>query len=288
MEAATEIIEWLTWLIWAAWIINIAIYVYLAICLQTIAHKTGTEHGWLAWIPIANAYLMCKIAGRPWWWLLLFFIPIVNIVLMVIVWMGIAEARDKKGWLGILMIVPIANLVVPGYLAFSGGDAGAERLEALPESIAPGPSYMIFDEGRPATGGITPQANLVMPEFSNYAAQSTVVSAMEVQAEEKAREVPKVVTDIGSRIHEKTVQLVLPLSASLSQVAQFKEHLEKVKDLTIVMISGSADEGSIITVSPHESTDLIRILNQIPMVENVHKKGEAIVVKLKPPGAVGT
>jgi hypothetical protein len=286
MEAAVEIIKWLTWLILASWLISIAIYVYLAICLQTIAHKTGTKHGWLAWIPIANAYLMCKIAGKSGWWLLFFFIPIVNIVFMVIVWMGIAEARDKKGWLGILMIVPIANLIIPGYLAFSGGDMGAERLEAQPGSIAP--RYMIFDEGRPATGGVTPQANLVMPEFSNYAAQGTVVSATEIQAKGKAREAQKLVTDIGSRIHEKTVQLVLPLSASLSQVAQFKEHLEKVKDLTIVMISGSAAEGSIITVSPHESIDLIRILNQIPVVENAHRKGEDIVVKLKPPSAVGT
>jgi len=286
MEAATEIIEWLTWLIWASWIISIAIYVYLAICLQTIARKTGTEHGWLAWIPIANAYLMCKVAGKPGWWLLLFFIPIVNIIFMVIVWMGIAEARDKKGWLGILMIVPIANLIIPGYLAFSGGDTGGERLEARPGSIAPG--YMAYGGGRTVTGGAAAQANLVMPEYSTYAVQGMVVSAMEVQAQEKAKEVQKVVTDTGSKIHDETVQLVLPLSASPGQLAQFKEYLEKVEDLTIVMVSGSTDEGSIITVSSPKSTDLVRILNQIPAVENARRKGGDIVIKLKPPGAVET
>ena len=286
MEAAEEIIEWLTWLVVTSWIISIAVYVYLAICLQTIARKTGTEHGWLAWIPIANAYLMCKVAGKPGWWLLLFFIPIVNIVFMVIVWMGIAEARDKKGWLGILMIVPIANLIVPGYLAFSGGSAGGEGLEVRPGSVAPG--YMAYGGGRTVTGGAAAQANLVMPEYPSYAAQSTVVSAMEVQASEKAREVPKVVTDTGSKIHDETVQLVIPLSASRSQLAQFREYLENVEDLTIVMVGGSMDEGSIITVSPPESTDLVRILNQIPVVENARKKGEDIVVKLKPPGPVET
>ena len=286
MEAATEIIEWLTWLVVTSWIISIAIYVYLAVCLQTIARKTGTEHGWLAWIPIANAYLMCKVAGKPGWWLLLFLIPIVNIIFMVIVWMGIAEARDKKGWLGILMIVPIANLIVPGYLAFSGGGMGGEGLEVRPGSIAPG--YMAYGGGRTITGGAAAQANLVMPEYSNYAAQGTVVRAMEVQAEEKVREVQKVVTDTGSSIPGETVQLVLPKSASPSQVAQFKEYLEKVEDLTIVMVGGSMDDGSIITVSPPESTDLVRILNQIPVVENARSKGEDIVVKLKPPGAVET
>jgi hypothetical protein len=284
MEAAEEIIEWLIWLVVTSWIITIAIYVYLAISLQTIARKTGTAHGWLAWIPIANAYLMCKIASKPGWWLLLFFIPIANIVFMVIVWMGIAEARNKKGWLGILMIVPIANFVIPGYLAFSGGGVGGERLEVRPGGVAP--RYMVYGGDGRVTGESAAQANLVMPEFSNYAAQGTVVSAMEVQAKEKAREVHKVVTDTGSQIHDETVQLVLPLSVSLSQLAQFREYLERLEDLTIVMVSGSADEGSIITVSPPKSTELIHILNQIPAVEDARKKGGDIVVKLKSPGLV--
>ena len=286
MEAAEEIIEWLTWLVVASWMITIAIYVYLAICLQTIARKTGTEHGWLAWIPIANAYLMCKVAGKPGWWLLLFFIPIVNIVFMVIVWMGIAEARDKKGWLGILMIVPIANLIVPGYLAFSGGNTGGEGLEVRPGSMAP--KYAVYGGGGTVTGGAAAQANLVIPEFSNYSAQGTVVSAMEVQARGKAGEVQKVVTDTGPKIYDETVQLILPKSASRRQLAQFRQYLEEVEDLTIVMVSGSADEGPIFTVSPPKSTDLVHILNQIPAVEDARKKGEDIVVKLKPPGPVET
>ena len=46
-------------------------------------------------------------------------IPLVNIVIFIIVWMGIAEARNKPGWWGILMLVPVVSLVVPGYLAWS-------------------------------------------------------------------------------------------------------------------------------------------------------------------------
>jgi len=61
---------------------------------------------------------MCKIAGKPGWWTILFFIPLVNIVLAIIVWMGIAEARGKPSWLGILMIIPVVNFAIPGILAF--------------------------------------------------------------------------------------------------------------------------------------------------------------------------
>lgn len=99
--------------------IVLAVYVYMALVLQTIAHKTNTQNAWLAWIPIANIVLMLNIAKKPVWWILLFLIPLVNIIIAIMVWMGIAEARGKPSWLGILTIVPIANLILPGYLAWS-------------------------------------------------------------------------------------------------------------------------------------------------------------------------
>jgi len=101
-------------------LIGIAAYVWMALCLQIIARKTNTPNTWLAWIPIANIYLMCKVAGKPGWWTVLFFIPIANIVFAILVWMNIAEARNQPGWLGILTIIPIGNFVIPGILAFSG------------------------------------------------------------------------------------------------------------------------------------------------------------------------
>jgi len=100
-------------------IFGIVLYIWMAICLQTIAKKTNTPNGWLAWIPIANIYLMCMIAGKPWWWLLLCFIPLVNIVIIIILWWKIAEVRGKPGWWGLLLLVPVVNFVIIGVLAFS-------------------------------------------------------------------------------------------------------------------------------------------------------------------------
>lgn len=96
-----------------------AAYVYMALALQTIAQKTNTDNAWLAWIPIVNVVLLLNIARKPIWWFLLFLIPLVNIVVGVIVWMGVAEARNKPNWWGILIIIPFVNLIVPGYLAWS-------------------------------------------------------------------------------------------------------------------------------------------------------------------------
>ncbi|MGO9640912.1 MAG: DUF5684 domain-containing protein [Candidatus Acidiferrales bacterium] len=100
-------------------IFAVAMYVYIALALQTIAKKTNTENPWLAWIPIINIILMLNIAKKPLWWIILCLIPLVNIIILVVIWMGIAEARGKPSWWGILIIIPIANLIVPGYLAWA-------------------------------------------------------------------------------------------------------------------------------------------------------------------------
>jgi hypothetical protein len=94
-------------------------YIYFALAIQTIAQKTNTENPWLAWIPIVNIILLLNIAKKPIWWFLLFLIPLANIVITVIVWMGVAEARNKPNWWGIMTLVPLIGFVVPGYLAWS-------------------------------------------------------------------------------------------------------------------------------------------------------------------------
>jgi magnesium-transporting ATPase (P-type) len=103
-------------------VIALAIYVYYAVSLMKIANKTNTPNAWMAWIPIANLILMIQVAQKPLWWIILFFIPIVNIVVSILIWMEIAKAVGKPDWWGILIIVPIVNLIVPGYLAFSSSN----------------------------------------------------------------------------------------------------------------------------------------------------------------------
>ncbi len=107
-------------------ILVVLLYAYSALCLQTIAKKTNQGPEWLAWVPIGNLFLMCKIGSLSYLWLLgllLGFLPLVGVffslALFGYVWYRIALACKKPGWLGILGCLPIVNLVVMGYLAFS-------------------------------------------------------------------------------------------------------------------------------------------------------------------------
>ena len=106
-------------------IIGIAVYIYAAIVLMTIAQKTKTENAWLAWIPIANIYLMTQVGEVSGWWTLLVLAAIIPILgsfvvmaMIVYLWWKIAERLDKPGWYGILMLIPVVNLVIMGMLAW--------------------------------------------------------------------------------------------------------------------------------------------------------------------------
>ena len=73
------------------------------IAFWMIFAKAGRP-GWAAIIPIYNLYTACKVAGRPGWWWILWLIPIVNIVVIFIVFIDIAKKFGKGTLFGVLMV----------------------------------------------------------------------------------------------------------------------------------------------------------------------------------------
>lgn len=89
-------------------LILLGFIVFMIAASWKIFTKAG-EPGWFSLIPILNTYTVIKIVGRPGWWLLLTFIPIVNVVVIVIVAVELATAFGKGvGFaLGLLILSPI-------------------------------------------------------------------------------------------------------------------------------------------------------------------------------------
>jgi hypothetical protein len=102
-------------------IIGVAVvfYLYFAFCLYKIAQKVHFEAAWAAWIPIIQLWPFVGAAGKPAWWIILLFVPLVGFFVGIYLWMSISENLGKSKWLGLLVLVPVANLILPGYLAFS-------------------------------------------------------------------------------------------------------------------------------------------------------------------------
>ncbi len=102
-------------------IVYLIAYVFFAFCLAKIAEKQGRPFGQsflMALIPIANLVLLLQLGGKPIWWIILMLIPVVNIVIFALIWMGVCEKRGRPAWQGILMLIPIVNLVMLLTLAF--------------------------------------------------------------------------------------------------------------------------------------------------------------------------
>lgn len=114
-----------------AWMIAFAIvlWIYPGICLQRIAKKTKTEPHWLAWIPIANLYLICKLAKQPGWWFLLCLIPFIGVIFTCLLLCRVPQALGINDGRRFLMIIPTVNLFFLGYLAFRAEPGNAASPE---------------------------------------------------------------------------------------------------------------------------------------------------------------
>ncbi|PRP66563.1 signal peptidase I [Nonlabens agnitus] len=85
---------------WTGWII-------LFIILQ-IVHGAGTwkfykaagRQAWEAFVPVYNSVVLMKIINRPIWWTILLFLPVVNLIMFVVIWVetlrsfGYNKAKD--------------------------------------------------------------------------------------------------------------------------------------------------------------------------------------------------
>ena len=56
--------------------------------------------------PVYNLYVMLKIAGKPGWWLILFFISIIDIIIEIVMYVGIANKFGKSGAFAVGIIFP--------------------------------------------------------------------------------------------------------------------------------------------------------------------------------------
>ena len=98
----------------AAAVGGVFMLVWLAIAVLVIAGlwkvftKAG-EPGWAAIVPLYNAIVLLKIAGKPAWWIILFLIPFVNLIIAIMVGIALAQNFGKgTGYgLGLALLSPI-------------------------------------------------------------------------------------------------------------------------------------------------------------------------------------
>lgn len=105
----------------------IAVYLLYCFCCRQICVKTGQKASPLVWLPILKEIPLLRAAGIPAWWLVpgLLLFPVAWPILQI--WWGfkIAETRGKSWLVGVLLLLPITNVLAFLYLAFSGTGTSA-------------------------------------------------------------------------------------------------------------------------------------------------------------------
>ena len=69
-----------------------------------IIHGIGTwklynisgNKGWQSFIPIYNILVLLKIINRPWWWIFILIFPVLNIIIVPVIWVEISRSFAKN------------------------------------------------------------------------------------------------------------------------------------------------------------------------------------------------
>ena len=105
-------------------------------------------------------------------------------------------------------------------------------------------------------------------------AEALAKKEAEQQTEERAKET-------GAELYQGIVKLTILPPVDSGQVSKLEEHLSQVTDLRLILVGGSAAEGTEIVVAAENPITRMEILKEMPPVAQVTKKGKATQITLK-------
>ncbi len=126
-------------------VVYVAFLVFYLASFWKVYTKAG-QPGWAAVIPIYNFIVLMKIIGRPWWWILLFLVPIVNIVVLFIVYIDLAKSFGRSTGFGVglallgIIFLPIlawGPATYQGPVAAAGSSASPPTAPPMAPPMAP-------------------------------------------------------------------------------------------------------------------------------------------------------
>lgn len=93
-------------------LIGLAVTIFILIAWWKIFVKAG-KPGWAAIVPFYNMYCMFEMSFGNGWMFLLCFVPCVNVVMLIIMWIKLAQAFGQGAAFGVgLIFLPIVFLPI--------------------------------------------------------------------------------------------------------------------------------------------------------------------------------
>ena len=113
----------------------------LFILAVQVIHFAGTwklyvragRQAWEAAIPVYNAVILMKIINRPWWWTILLFVPIVNLIIIPVVWTETARSFGFNTYKDTALVVLTCGLYL-FYINYATDAAYIKDRDIMPKS----------------------------------------------------------------------------------------------------------------------------------------------------------
>lgn len=96
-------------------LVELVLAIIMIVGMWKVFAKAG-KPGWAAIVPIYNLIVMLEIAGKPLWWIILFLIPCVNLIMVILTYMGLAKNFGKSEAYGLgLAFLPFIFFPLLGF-----------------------------------------------------------------------------------------------------------------------------------------------------------------------------
>jgi hypothetical protein len=96
------------------------LYLFFCYCCMQICLKTDNRPGLLCWLPGFQMVPLLRAAGMPSWLFIMLFVPVVGAIIYIVWCFRIARVRQKNGFWGFLLLLPVTNILAFLYIALSG------------------------------------------------------------------------------------------------------------------------------------------------------------------------
>ncbi|HKJ47954.1 MAG TPA: signal peptidase I [Christiangramia sp.] len=103
---------------------------FIFFLLIQVVHFLGTwklyqkagRKAWEAAVPVYNAVVLMKIINRPWWWVILMFIPIVNLIIIPVIWVETIRSFGRNSTAETFAVILTLGLYIY-YVNYATSDA---------------------------------------------------------------------------------------------------------------------------------------------------------------------
>ena len=68
-------------------------------------YKFAGHQSFYAFVPVYNALILMRIINRPWWWVFLLFIPIINLLIIPVIWVETCRSYGKNSTLDTFLVL---------------------------------------------------------------------------------------------------------------------------------------------------------------------------------------